>query len=83
MSSKSLHLVFLYGTLKLGQPNRPYLEQVSGGFTKVLGLARLQQAYPLVIDTPSNLPFLLDQPGVGKVCLYVCAMIAVRIFAFF
>jgi len=69
-SSKSVlrHRVFLYGTLKQGQPNHLNLYSPTiGGRLKFVGRARSTQAFPLVVATRWNIPFLLYEPGKGKV----------------
>ena len=61
------HLVFVYGTLKVGQPQHNKLEQVEKGTAQFLGEAITLQKYPLVIATPANAPFLLFAEGKGHV----------------
>ncbi|KAK3605992.1 hypothetical protein CHS0354_019673 [Potamilus streckersoni] len=62
--------VFVYGTLKRGQPNHFYLDETSGrakrGTSKFLGKAQTLDKYPLVVATRLNVPFLLAARGVGK-----------------
>ena len=65
--SSALHRVFVYGTLKRGQPNHYFLTDSSKGVAKWLGAARLEKKYPLVVASQFNVPFLLDKEGEGKV----------------
>ena len=59
--------IFVYGTLKKGEPNNFLLKDKTRGFAKFLGKAKLTDKYPLVVATSANLPFLLPKQGVGKV----------------
>uniref|UniRef100_A0A087XHI4 Gamma-glutamylaminecyclotransferase n=1 Tax=Poecilia formosa TaxID=48698 RepID=A0A087XHI4_POEFO len=61
-----MHRVFVYGSLKRGQPNYPYMTDRSNGKAEFLGTAVTVQKYPLVIATKYNLVFLLNLPGQGK-----------------
>ena len=63
----SLHRLFVYGTLRRGQPNHHLLLDQSNGLGKWLGVARLVKKYPLVVATCYNIPALLDKEGEGKV----------------
>ena len=65
--SASLHRLFVYGTLRRGQPNHHLLVDESNGLAKWLGVARLVNKYPLVVATRYNIPALLDKEGEGKV----------------
>ncbi|KAL3836231.1 hypothetical protein ACJMK2_021670 [Sinanodonta woodiana] len=62
--------VFVYGTLKRGQPNYFYLDERSGtakkGISKFLGKGQTVDKYPLVVATRFNVPFLLAASGTGK-----------------
>ncbi|XP_034951424.1 putative gamma-glutamylcyclotransferase CG2811 [Chelonus insularis] len=60
-----LHRVFLYGTLKRGEPNHDLIRDTANGYAKFLGVGRTVNKYPLVIATKYNIPFLLHKPGVG------------------
>ncbi|GMT33655.1 hypothetical protein PFISCL1PPCAC_24952 [Pristionchus fissidentatus] len=57
-------LVFVYGTLKRGEPNHRFLE-ASKGIARYVGTAVLREAYPLVIASKYNIPFLLNKSGEG------------------
>lgn len=61
------HLIFVYGTLKLGQPNDFRMPEESTGFAKLVGLAVTEAKWPLVIASRYNIPFLLYHEGHGKV----------------
>ena len=63
----SLHRIFVYGTLRRGQPNHYLLLDSGNGLAKWLGVARLAKKYPLVVATRNNMPALLDKEGEGKV----------------
>ncbi|XP_026121025.1 gamma-glutamylaminecyclotransferase C isoform X1 [Carassius auratus] len=57
--------VFVYGTLKKGQPNFMMLDAANGR-AEFLARARTVDRYPLVIATKYNIPFLLNVPGKGQ-----------------
>ena len=59
--------VFVYGTLKRGEPNHHWLSNTSNGFQEFLGAARMAKRFPLVIASRYNVPYLLDQ-GRKAVC---------------
>lgn len=61
------HKIFLYGTLKRGQPNYYHLIDQTHGLSRFSSVAVTDTAYPLVITTRWNIPFLLDAPGKGQV----------------
>lgn len=58
--------VFIYGTLKKGQPNYHNMLDTTKGSAKYLGQARTMDKYPLVIAGKYNIPFLLNVPGEGQ-----------------
>ncbi|KAK3568905.1 hypothetical protein QTP86_019571, partial [Hemibagrus guttatus] len=58
--------VFVYGTLKKGQPNNYRMMDTAKGEAKFLGRARTVNKYPLVIAGEYNIPFLLNIPGEGQ-----------------
>lgn len=59
-------LVFVYGTLKRGQPNHAVLLDGAHGRAAFRGRARTLEAFPLVIAGANNVPFLLPLPGRGR-----------------
>ncbi len=61
------HLLFVYGTLKSGQPNHFYIQDEENGKAKLLALAKTSEKYPLVVATEYNIPFLLAKQGSGHV----------------
>ncbi|KAL6115226.1 ggact [Pungitius sinensis] len=64
-SSMLMTRVFVYGTLKKGQPNYHRLFESTNGKAEFLASARTSQKYPLVIASEHNIPFLLNIPGQG------------------
>ncbi|KAK9503628.1 hypothetical protein O3M35_010148 [Rhynocoris fuscipes] len=60
----SLSKVFVYGTLKKGEPNHYWFES-KNGFSKLIDCGSTVLKYPLIIGTKYNIPFLLAQPGTG------------------
>ncbi|XP_032455346.1 putative gamma-glutamylcyclotransferase CG2811 isoform X2 [Nasonia vitripennis] len=58
--------VFLYGTLKRGEPNHTLIANKQNGFAKFLGLGKTIVKFPLVIATKYNIPFTLKKPGLGN-----------------
>ncbi|KAI6176788.1 Gamma-glutamylcyclotransferase family protein [Aphelenchoides bicaudatus] len=61
-----MHRVFVYGTLKQKEPNSHVMSSEETGYSKFIGVARLTQKYPLLVSTQFNIPFLLNNPGVGQ-----------------
>ncbi|GMR40599.1 hypothetical protein PMAYCL1PPCAC_10794, partial [Pristionchus mayeri] len=59
------HRVFVYGTLKKGQPNYSVLSDTEGTF-RPRGSARSVSRFPLVVGTQFNIPFVLDKEGEGE-----------------
>ena len=57
-------LIFIYGTLKRGQPNAHLMQRDD---IKYIGRVRTFHSWPLVIATTFNIPFLLDKQGNGQV----------------
>ncbi|XP_056626660.1 gamma-glutamylaminecyclotransferase C-like [Triplophysa dalaica] len=58
--------VFVYGTLKKGQPNDSIMLDPTIGTVKFLARARTVDPYPLVIATGDNIPFMLNKPNNGQ-----------------
>lgn len=57
--------VFVYGTLKSGEPNHFVITDVSNGSAQLLSPGVTIGKYPLVTATRYNIPFLLNLPGEG------------------
>ncbi|XP_068446836.1 gamma-glutamylaminecyclotransferase-like isoform X2 [Clinocottus analis] len=57
--------IFVYGTLKKGQPNYYRMMERANGRAELLASACTAQKYPLVIAGEHNIPFLLNLPGQG------------------
>ncbi|XP_077430276.1 gamma-glutamylaminecyclotransferase-like [Vanacampus margaritifer] len=57
--------VFVYGTLKRGQPNHFRMLNESVGAARLLASAVTTERFPLVIAGEYNIPFLLNLPGQG------------------
>ncbi|GCB71150.1 gamma-glutamylaminecyclotransferase-like isoform X1 [Scyliorhinus torazame] len=60
-----MNTVFVYGTLKKGQPNHHYMVDGTKGKGLYCGTGHTHQKYPLVIAGKFNIPFLLHLPGKG------------------
>ncbi|XP_029924588.1 gamma-glutamylaminecyclotransferase isoform X2 [Myripristis murdjan] len=58
--------VFVYGTLKKGQPNYYRMFDQANGKSEFLASARTTEKFPLVIAGQHNIPFLLNIPGQGQ-----------------
>lgn len=63
--ASSLTRVFVYGTLKNGQPNHYWLTDQANGLAKFLTHGKTINQFPLVIGTQYNVPFLLNKSGTG------------------
>ena len=63
--STLLFNIFVYGTLKKGQPNHMLLTNVTNGNANFVSNGQTLNQFPLVIGTRYNIPFLLDKPGTG------------------
>ena len=62
-----MHKIFVYGTLKTGQPNHHWLQNENNGIQRKLdGLFFTKSKFPMVLDTPWNIPFLIDHENFGK-----------------
>ena len=61
------HLVFVYGTLKRGEPNHSLIEPGSAsGQSLLIGTGITQNKFPLVVAGIYNIPYLLDAVGKGN-----------------
>uniref|UniRef100_A0A914VZE8 Gamma-glutamylcyclotransferase family protein n=1 Tax=Plectus sambesii TaxID=2011161 RepID=A0A914VZE8_9BILA len=65
-TSSSGHLVFVYGTLKAGEPNHSVMADEATGRAEFMGTGTMMKKYPLVIGSRYNIPFLLAHEGVGN-----------------
>ncbi|XP_074483150.1 gamma-glutamylaminecyclotransferase B-like isoform X1 [Sebastes fasciatus] len=67
MVSSCIHMarIFVYGTLKQGQPNYYRMFDSANGKAEFLASACTVQKYPLIIASKYNIPFLLNIPGRG------------------
>ena len=63
----AMHKIFVYGTLKKGEPNHHWITDNSKGFANFVGPGITVEMFPLIIATKYNIPFLLDAPGKGHV----------------
>ncbi|XP_032590090.1 putative gamma-glutamylcyclotransferase CG2811 isoform X2 [Drosophila grimshawi] len=63
---QTLQKVFVYGTLKSGEPNHHWLTTKANGFSRFLAKGATSTKFPLVIGTRYNIPFLLNKQGVGN-----------------
>lgn len=61
----ALLTVFVYGTLKTGEPNNYWLTGESNGSAQLLSAGKTKECYPLVTATRYHIPFLLNLPGEG------------------
>ena len=59
--------MFVYGTLKRGEPNHHWITNEENGTAVFVGTGKTKEIYPLVIASSYNIPFLLDKPGTGHV----------------
>lgn len=64
--SQALKRVFVYGTLKKGEPNHHWLTNRENGVARFVARGSTVVKFPLVIGTRYNIPFLLAKPGVGN-----------------
>ncbi|KAF1762547.1 hypothetical protein GCK72_010809 [Caenorhabditis remanei] len=58
--------VFVYGTLKTGEPNHKVLSETEGEY-RFISAGTTIEKFPLVVGTKYNIPFLLDDAGTGNV----------------
>lgn len=66
VNSSLMAQIFVYGTLKKGQPNHRHIIDKSNGKAEFVATAVTTQRYPLVIASKYNVPFLLNLPGLGQ-----------------
>ena len=60
-----MHRVFVYGTLKRGEPNEYMWKEPGLGEVRFLAKATTVRKFPLTIASQYNLPYLLFKPGCG------------------
>ncbi|CAG0901733.1 unnamed protein product [Cyprideis torosa] len=58
--------VFVYGTLKTGEPNHHWISDAVEGVAQFEGIGKTIYTYPLVIASRYNIPYLLDARGQGR-----------------
>lgn len=58
--------VFVYGTLKINQPNHHWLTNPANGMSRLISKGKTAGQFPMLIGTRYNIPFLLNLPGVGS-----------------
>ncbi|XP_013395289.1 gamma-glutamylaminecyclotransferase-like isoform X2 [Lingula anatina] len=69
MASLTLHRVFVYGTLKRGEPNHHVMTNTENGTAKFVGEGKTTESWPLVIASKYNIPFLLHCKGKGQLVI--------------
>uniref|UniRef100_A0A915C0B0 Gamma-glutamylcyclotransferase family protein n=1 Tax=Parascaris univalens TaxID=6257 RepID=A0A915C0B0_PARUN len=57
--------IFVYGTLKRNEPNYEIMTNISTGKCHLIGCGRTVERFPLLIASKFNIPFCLQQPGIG------------------
>ena len=53
--------VFVYGTLKTGEPNHHWLQCHDKGESHLLGVGETVECWPLVVVTKYNIPMMLGE----------------------
>lgn len=66
MAQSTFRKLFVYGTLKAGEPNHHWLTDTKNGYSKFICKAATTKKMPLVIATRYNIPFLINKEGVGN-----------------
>lgn len=61
------YLVFVYGTLKLGEPNHNVMTDPKTGSYEFVSAGKTIEKFPLIIASKFNIPFLLNDAGKGHV----------------
>lgn len=61
-----MHRVFVYGTLKRGQPNYGVMTDQTIGKATFQGQGETKFRFPLVIAGPFNIPYCVNKEGVGE-----------------
>ncbi|XP_026742050.1 putative gamma-glutamylcyclotransferase CG2811 isoform X2 [Trichoplusia ni] len=65
-TTRMMHKVFVYGTLKRDEPNNYWLSDKKNGHSAYIGEGTTTKKYPLIIATKYNIPFLIFKPGTGN-----------------
>lgn len=65
-AATTLQRLFVYGTLKSGEPSHQILKDSTNGLAKYWCKATTTVKMPLVIGTRYNIPFLINKPGIGS-----------------
>lgn len=60
-----MHRIFVYGTLKVGEPNAHLMTDSTLGKAILVGKATTVRKFPLLIASRYNVPYLLHKPGTG------------------
>lgn len=66
MAQSAFRKLFVYGTLKVGEPNHHWLSDTKNGYAKFICKAATTKKMPLVIATRYNIPFLISKEGMGN-----------------
>ncbi|XP_053372876.1 gamma-glutamylaminecyclotransferase C-like [Mercenaria mercenaria] len=61
----TLFLIFVYGTLKSGEPNYNLMQNETSGVCIPRGVANTKEKYSLVVASRYNIPYLLVKHGAG------------------
>ncbi|XP_037574094.1 gamma-glutamylaminecyclotransferase isoform X1 [Dermacentor silvarum] len=65
MACQNTHNIFVYGTLKTGEPNNYFMKDSNNGKATLIGTAVTVKKWPLVIASSYNIPYLLHCEGKG------------------
>ena len=68
--------IFVYGTLKIGEPNHYILCDQALGKGSLLSKAMTKHKYPLVVASDCNIPYMLPVPGKGEVIYYNVSVVS-------
>ena len=82
MSENINTYIFTYGTLKRNFPNHHFLANLENKLyngklakSQFVSKAKTKELFPLIIGTICGIPFILDEPGIGKVYYYNARLI--------
>ncbi|XP_031622082.1 putative gamma-glutamylcyclotransferase CG2811 [Contarinia nasturtii] len=65
MLHTEMFLIFVYGTLKINQPNHYLMLDPANGASRFIRNGTTDDKYPMVMGTRYNIPFLVDLKDVG------------------